>query len=229
MRCRKARSLLSAACSDELGIRRQAAVREHLASCPACRKEASYYMAVRHAAGELPQKSLSEDFNTRLLNRIAQERFKEARTAAYLPHRVPRLSLRVYVPAAVAVALALFAVSLIDRQDSFVPSSAENRQLPEPLDDRYLTVQPDRNPNLSMGLSGNWSLRQQLDRAERLDHISRGLTNPYGFGNLHLAGSRVSAYGVDLVAIPRSSQQVPVFRYYRISGGADSREDGQAY
>lgn len=103
MHCRKVRSLLSAACSDELDSRQQAVVKDHLVSCPSCRKEASYYSSLRLAARELPKRTPSEDFNTRLLNRIAQERFQETRTRAYLPRRAPRLTWRTLAPVLVTV------------------------------------------------------------------------------------------------------------------------------
>jgi hypothetical protein len=186
-------------------------------------------MSVRQTAGELGHKGLSEDFNTRLLNRIAQERFKETRTAAYLPHRAPRFSFRVLVPVVVTAALALVAISSFQGGDHMISTGSPDASLPDPLDDRYLTAQPTSNPNLSAGLAGNWSLRQQLARAERLDVISRELTNRYGFSNLHLAGSRAGAQGFESTMLPEYLRQVPVFRAYRVTGGTDSREEGQAY
>lgn len=229
MRCRKVRSLLSAACSDELDVRKQALLRDHLASCPSCRREATYYTSVRNALGEVPRKALSDDFNTRLLNRLAQERFHETRTKAYSPHRAPRFSLRVLVPLAVTTALALVAVTSFYVPGTIVSLGTSTAQLPGYMDDRYLTAQPTHNPNMSIGLGDNWTLRNQLARAERLDVISRELTNRYGFDNAHLAGS-VSPMGEFGSVMPQMFvRQQPVFRIYRIGGSTTGRGDGQAY
>jgi len=229
MRCRKARSLLSAACSDELDSRRLAAVREHLASCPACRKEAAYYSSVRQAVRELPGKNLSEDFNTRLLNRIAQERFQETRTRAYLPKRAPRRSWLTVVPVAAAMALAVVVATNMYETEPNHPMASSTPGIPGPMDDRYLTAQPVSNPNMAIGMSEDWSLRRQLARAERLEEISRYLTSQYGFGNTHLTGSRVNTGGLQ-PALPRFYfQQQPVFRIYRVGGGTNDREDDKAY
>ena len=105
MRCRKARSLLSAACSDELDARQHAAVREHVADCPSCKWEYAYYSSIREAGQEMPDVPVSDDFNSRLLNRIAEERFAETRTKAYLPKRVPRFQWRSLVPVTVVAGL----------------------------------------------------------------------------------------------------------------------------
>jgi len=229
MRCRKVRSLLSVACSDELDIRRQAVVQDHLASCPSCRREATYYTSVRNALGEVPRKALSDDFNTRLLNRLAQERFHETRTKAYLPHRAPRFSSRVLVPLAVTTALALAAITSFYVPGANLSIGTSTSQNPGYMDDRYLTAQPTHNPNVSAGLGNNWTLRNQLARAERLDMISRELTNRYGFDNARLAGS-ITPMGEFSSVVPQMYvRQQPVFRVYRIGGGTTGRGDGQAY
>ena len=229
MRCRKVRSLLSAACSDELDVRRQAAVREHLASCSSCRKEASYYTAMDQAKSQMPQKSLSHDFNARLLDRVGRERFQQTRTRAYLPHGVPHLMWRTLVPVAVTAALAVVAISGYRHFGPTAPGSSANAQLPTPMDDSYLTVQPTANHSAAMAMGNDWSLRQQLARSERLETVSREMTNNAGFGSMHLAGMTSPAG----MAFPAPSQyypqQRPVYKIYRITGGANGREDAQAY
>jgi len=229
MRCRKARSLLSAACSDELDGRRLAAVREHLASCPACQKEASYYTSVRQAVRELPRKALSEDFNTRLLNRIAQERFHETRTRAYLPKRAPRLSWITVAPVVAVMALALVVATSMYQTDPSWPTASSTPGIPGHMDDRYLTAQPVSNPNMAIGMSDDWSLRRQLARAERLEEISRYLTSQYGFGNTHLTSNRVNTGGLQPAMPQFYFQRQPVFRIYRVGGGTNDREDHRAY
>lgn len=228
MRCRKVRSLLSAASFDELGARQQAAVREHTAGCPSCRKEASYYASIKQAVGELPGRGLSDDFNTRLLNRIAEERFAETRTKAYLPKPAPRFAWRLLAPVTATVALlAVAVVSMYSPSERpshpFVSTTSAQ---PGHIDDSYLTVQPLHNPNMTVGLNGAWSLDQQMARAEKLERISSQLTNRYGFGNMHLAGSRSSRpQGFPGVIIfPQPTNHI-----YQINGGTNGGEDNQAY
>ena len=229
MHCRKVRSLLSAACFDELGARQQAVVKDHLASCPACRREASYYTSLRLAAREMPKQALTEDFNTRLLNRIAQERFQETRTRAYLPRRAPHLSWRTWAPIAVTACLVLAVGGNFLLGDKVFVPSAPSSALPTAMDDSYLTAQPSNNPNLAVGLNQNWSLKQQIARAERLEQISRGLANQYGFGNLHLTGSTTSAGQIDPTSSAFFFRQQPVYRVYRLSGNSGGRGGSQAY
>jgi len=229
MRCRKVRSLLSAACSDELDIRRQAAVRDHLSSCSSCRKEASYYTAIRQAVGQAPQKSVSQDFNARLLDRVARERFLQTRSRAYLAHGAPRLLWRTLVPVAVTAALAIVVVSGFNRFNQMAPGSSPSAQFPTPMDDSYLTIQPTANHSAVLGMGNDWSLRQQLARSERLESVSREMTNRSGFGSMHLAGMTTPA-GVTYPATPQYyMMQRPVYRVYRITGGTNGREDVQAY
>ena len=229
MRCRKVRSLLSAACSDELEVRQQAAVRDHLASCSSCRKEASYYTIVHQAVDQVPKKSLGQDFNTRLLDRLAHERFQETRTRAYLPHRAPRLSLRILAPVAVTAALVLVAVSSFLSLKDSISGEMPSAQLPSPMDDRYLTIQPTTGHNAALGMGDDWSLRRQLARSERLETVSRELTSHNGFSNMHLAGMTTPAGVVYTTASQDYPLQRPNFKVYRITGGSGDREDAQAY
>lgn len=229
MRCRKARSLLSAASSDELGARQQAAVREHLTSCASCRKEASYYDSIHEATREMPQVKLSEDFNTRLLNRIAEERFAETRTKAYLPKAAPRFSWRLLAPVTATVALlAVVVVNMYSPGEQMASPSmaAATDEAPGYVDDSYLTVQPVDNPNVTVGLKGDWRLDQQMARAERLEQISSQLTYRYGFSNMHLTGSRTTwnPQMVGVVMFPQVTGHV-----YHINGGNNGGEVNQAY
>jgi len=229
MRCRKVRSLLSAACFDELAARQQAVVKDHLASCPSCRKEASYYTSLRSAARDLPKQTLSEDFNTRLLNRIAQERFQETRTRAYLPSHAPRLSWRTLAPVLVTGCLVLVVAGNFFVGDRPITPDAALSASPTSEDNRYLTAQPSNNPNLAVNLQQNWSLRQQIVRAERIEQISRGLANQYGFGNMHQAGTVSTASSLRPASSAFYLRQQPVYRVYRLSGSSVGRGDSQAY
>ena len=82
MRCRKARSLTSAYSNDELTSRKLTSLRGHLANCAACRQEAALIRSIRLASPTLQSEPLSDDFNQKLLNRIAHERFAETRSSS---------------------------------------------------------------------------------------------------------------------------------------------------
>ena len=232
MRCRKARSLLSAACSDELGGREMVSVREHLASCPACRKEASYYDSIRQAASEMPSEKLSEDFNTRLLNRIAQERFGETRTKAHLPKRAPRFTWRTLAPvAATTLLLAVVGVNLMktDQPSLGAQSPAERTtvaNVPGHIDDSYRTIQPTNNPNVTVGLERDWSMERQLAKTERVEQISRQLMNRYGFGNMHLTSGTIGRP----VILPGQFFPAPsTVTIYQLNNRSTGGEDRQTY
>jgi hypothetical protein len=208
-----------------------AAVREHLASCPACRKEASYYDAIRQAATEIPSKTVSEDFNTRLLNRIAEERFGETRSKAYLPKRAPRFSWRTLAPVTVTVALlAVVGVNIIKTDQPNLGAQSPTAQpavaqAPGNLNDSYLHVQPVNNPNV-VGLHQDWSLQRELAKAERLELISRQITNRYGFGNMHLTSGSANP----TIRFPgRFFPAPPTVTVYQVSGRTQGGEDQQTY
>jgi len=231
MRCRKARSLLSAACSEELGGRETAAVREHLASCPACRKEASYYESISQAAREIPSVKVSDDFNTRLLNRIAEERFGETRTRAFMPKRAPRFGWRMLTPVAVtATLLAVVAINIYKTDQPVRGAQVSTERtvvasVPGHIDDSYLYIQPTNNPNVTVDLKQDWSLQQHLAQTERLERISRQLTNRYGFGNMHLTSGTVN----QPVILPGRFFPAPTVTVYQVSGRSAGGEDRQTY
>ncbi len=231
MRCRKVRSLLSIYCNEELSGRQQLNVREHLAGCAACRREASFYSQLREAHQEMPRPKLSDDFNTRLLNRVGQERFAETRTKAYLPKRAPMFRWSLVVPA-----LATTALVLITMVGVMMPS-AERAPLqladnPAQSDDLYQTVEPTNNPNMTANLQKDWSLDRQVAKAERLSRLSSFLTGNQGFSNNHLTGTTVqSPAGFD----PRVRRNViyyrvrPIIRVYESSGSTNAGEGEKVY
>ncbi len=180
MRCRKVRSYLSAYCSVELSDKDRLSVSEHISTCPACRKEAVMYASIKNARHELEQFKVGDDFNTKLLNRIAQERFAETRTKAYLPRREPRLVWTKLVPALVTACFVLVAsVYVLSPEMKRGTGSADSGTLL--LDNSYLTVLPTNNPNMAVAMNHSWSLNDQLDRAERVSAISNALTQMDGF------------------------------------------------
>jgi hypothetical protein len=152
---------------------------EHLVDCAECRQEEAVIRHTLLSTKELPSLKVSGDFNARLLNRIAQERFNETRSKAYLPKRAPALAWRKVVPVVAVMCLAVLASVPVfmtaDKPEA--PMRAETS-----LDDSYLTVQPDTNPNFTVNLHRDWSLDQQLAKTHRVNRISNSIAPESGAG-----------------------------------------------
>jgi len=231
MRCRKVRSLLSIYCNEELSGRQQLSVREHLAGCAACRREAAVYNSLREASQEMPSLKLSDDFNTRLLNRIGQERFAETRTKAYLPKRAPVFRWSLVVPALVVTALVIVtAVGLMmtgtnEPALQLADNSAQS-------DNSYQTVEPTNNPNMTANLQKDWSLHRQVAQAERLNRLSSFLTGNQGFSTNHLAGTSLQAPAGFHQQAPYNIiyyRLRPVIRVYEPSRSTNAGEGQKVY
>lgn len=227
MRCQKVRSYLPTYCRGELPGREVLAVREHLASCASCRTEEVELRALSSSARELAAAPMSADFNTRLLNRIAKDRFAETRSKAYFPRPAPRLMWRRAVPALASTAiLAVVAVGLLaPKQQGALTFSFGSRQ----LDDSYLTVQPYQNPNMTASLSPAWSLESHLAQRERIDQLSGMLTNTSGFTNVYSRSNfdwndSYRQYRNDDMLRPR-----PIFRVYQPSNTTAVTEERTIY
>ncbi len=176
MRCRKVRSFLSAYCRDEISGSRKLAVSEHLSTCQDCRREESEYRVMLDAAREMPAMTVSKDFTTALFNRIAEERFVETRTKAYLPSkRAPLARWSVLIPAVASACLVLLVglMTLLpngQQDSSLMANTNTSKELPA-----YVTAQPTNNPNMTASLEKDWSLATELARAERLNRLSRAV------------------------------------------------------
>jgi hypothetical protein len=70
MNCRKARSLLSAFCEEELSHSVREKLVQHLDACPSCRKESVAADQISETVKHLPRQELSDDFNMKLFERI---------------------------------------------------------------------------------------------------------------------------------------------------------------
>lgn len=224
MRCRKVRSFLSAYCRDELMGRRQAAVSEHLLNCRSCRTEEEVYRQMFAAMAEMPEEPVSEDFNARLLDRIAQERFAETRTKAYLPKSAPLFSWRKAVPAFVAACLAIFAiVSMMPSHQPGAPAMADKS-----ADDAYLTVQPVSNPNMTVHMPKGWSLDRQLAQAERANRIRNNLMPVGSFGRSYATPVSTGAplTGRPVPYLRPNLQMRPVVKTYVSPAGATVSQEG---
>ena len=206
MRCRKVRSFLSAYSHDELVGSKKLTVEEHLADCPACRKEDAMFRSLDKAARQSSSLKVSDEFNNTLLNRIAHERFAETRTKAYFPKQAPILSWGRVLPAMATVCvLVLTAVAVFspDTNNELNPGYSSTSS----LDDSYLTVQPDNNPNMTDKMHKNWSLDRELAKIDRINRISSNLQPVNGFNNS----------GMNLVSTKNRSMTPFASHYYRVS------------
>ncbi|MFH1688191.1 MAG: zf-HC2 domain-containing protein, partial [bacterium] len=230
MRCRKARSYLSAFCHDELAGRRRLAVSEHLLKCNSCREEEVFYREMSAASVELAPPPLSDDFNAKLLHRIAHERFAETRSKAYLPKSAPVIAWGRLAPVLITACLAVFAfISLVPGDDGGSPSLATRSS---GLDDSYLTAQPDSNPNLTVRLNSDWSLDRQLAHAQRADRISNAIIPASSFGGRQHQGplhARLAASGQPIPYVIQHYQMRPVLKTYVAPRSNPGQEGSKPY
>jgi hypothetical protein len=87
MNCQKVRSFLSAYSEGILPSDKSNELEAHIRNCKRCEQEKRYLEQVLAAARVLPKKSLPEDFNLKLLNRIYAEQGNP--TESYLPAKAP--------------------------------------------------------------------------------------------------------------------------------------------
>ena len=231
MRCRRVRSYLSAYCNDELSSRLKPAVSEHLSTCSACRREEVIYRSMSEATGKLSALTVGGDFNGKLLNRIAKERFAETRSKAFLPKRAPVILWRQAIPAFVTTSLVVllavvtFSPKVIDRTDG----SFAGRKV---LDDSYLTVQPVDNTKGTANLDRNWSLGSQLARVERMKRLSNAIVQQGAWRDtdraygLMAASARSSA---PAPFVPGYYKVRPVVRVYMLPESPSAKEGGRVY
>jgi hypothetical protein len=132
------------------------------------------------AIDKLPKTEVSADFNARLLNRIAQERFKETRTKAYLPKKAPSFGWSRLVPAVAATCLVL-AVVLAGGINNLFDTPEQPQVAETGLDDSYFTVKPGDNPNLQNAyvqhVNANLDFEKELARANRIKNYMNSLTS----------------------------------------------------
>jgi anti-sigma factor RsiW len=228
MRFRKVRSYLSAYCSGELSDRRQEQLREELAGSEALRRELAAFEAIREAAREIPQESVSDDFNARLLNRIAEERFKETRSKAYLPQSGLAVGFRKLVPALASVAVLALAVI------GFWPGAGEqlqvgNQPVASASGDRHLSVQPTDNPNMSATFSQPISLQNLIARVDRADEISNLLTRSNIFGGHNGVPAVTAAAAHDSRPLPFNTTFFRVRPILKVSQPVTGRQEEEIY
>lgn len=233
MRCRKARSCLSAFCNGELGERQAALIREHLADCPVCRAEAQAVSTVMVSRKQMPTLRVSGDFNSRLLHRIAQERFAETRTQAFLPHRAPVIGWGRLATVSAATLL-IFVVAGFGyfswheggSDSRFAGSGSTSGRYSLGSDDSYLTAQPVGNGG-NVALTSGWSFRDQLAKVERLNRLTSHLTDRGGFATSHLASSQTLATGMPVVNV--GNRVIPSVRVYQTVTAGSTGEGARTY
>ncbi|UCD64149.1 MAG: zf-HC2 domain-containing protein [Candidatus Zixiibacteriota bacterium] len=231
MRCRKVRSYLSAYSNGELTDRTRLAVVEHLSTCSACRKEEAIYKNINAARADVDKLTVTEDFNVQLLNRIARERFAETRTRAFLPKPAPRVSFSRVAPVMAAACVVILALAT-----TFSPLRQADPNMAGPggssLDNAYLTAQPQDNPNMAVPMNREWSLSNEMARAERIARISTSLTAAGSFDRYVLSGNarRASSRVLDRAPyVPEYFKVRPVVRIYGAPQAAPVKEVIQVY
>ena len=236
MRCQKVRSYLSAYCNGELTGRKRLVIDEHLSDCAGCRKEEAIYYSLNNVKTDIGSLKVSDKFNDALLNRIAQERFAETRTKAYMPSRPPVLTWGRVLPSVITAMLAVVVTAFVMQPDTTpVPTQQFASVMPnssgKQLDDSYMYVTPIDNPNMTINLNKNWSLNEQMRRAERVQNISNNLTN---------AGSFASPQNSTLASVQTRKQCPipfdvsyyhvrPVYKVYIVPNTNNVKEDSGDY
>ncbi len=217
MRCRRVRSCLLAYCRGELTGRRHQAVREHIDACPECRREEAVFWEINKSIRNLPEQKVSVDFNSKLLDRIAKERFRETRTKAYLPRRAPIFGRGKLIPAFASVCLMLAFVMFggidfvnsPDGSDMYVdrPGDVE-------LDSSYMHILPQKDkPDVIVEHQRNaWAFKQKLAKANRMRNLMSRLAGQNSFGSDY-------SHSPDNQLIPASQS----FIMYRPVGSAQTQ------
>ncbi len=231
MRCRKVRSYLLAYCSGELNSYLKPAVSVHLSTCSACRREEAVYRSISQANAKLSALTVGSDFNARLFNRIARERFAETRTKAFLPKRAPVILWRQAIPAFVTTGLMiLLAVvafspkSLRQADDIFARRTG--------LDDSYLTVQPVDNVKRTVNLDKDWSLGNQLARAEKMNRLSNSIVQQGAWRDIDRSYGLMTASAQAPTPVPYVlgyHKVRPVVKIYMSLESPSAKEGGRAY
>jgi hypothetical protein len=165
---------------------------------------------MRLATRQLPGRHLGVDFNPRILDRVAKERFAETRTQAYMPKAAPSFVWRRLVPAVVSVfAVAVVAISLVG-----LPSgkSKDGLRLAEGVNigenDDYITAHPraDRIAHLNP----QWSLNNHLAQTDRMARVTNSMTQTAGFER------RGALTGIQAEFLFRDSRNPNTIYYYRV-------------
>lgn len=229
MRCRKVRSFLSAYCRDEIEGRQRRQVSDHLLACRSCRTEETFYRNLSGASTEISSLKVSNDFNQKLLQRVAQERFAETRTKAYLVKEAPLFLWRKVAPVAATacVVVLAFIATMSPVFDGDSPEYVNTGSA-----DAYMTVQPTANPNMAVRLKDDWTLENQLAQAERIHRIRNSVIPASAFTQPGYADGlnwRVSSGSRPAPFVANYFRIRPVVRVYVIPQPSTDKEGSHAY
>jgi hypothetical protein len=168
-----------------------------------------------------------------LLNQIAAARFKETRTKAYLPKRIPVITwartLPVVATACLVVAFALTGgLNYFKMPQEEAITLADNSQSGE-MDNRYMTIQPQSDhilvqPASQLSNNANWTFSKQLARVNRFRGLLnsmvgqrsgagyvRSMENPFAL-IMFDAGHRIP---VSVIPVPGNSAETRMIREVR--------------
>lgn len=207
MRCQRVRSFLSAYCKGELTEKRSGAIAVHLEGCPQCCHEEAAYRDMNKSVGQLSCCTVSDDFNSQLLKRVADERFKETRTKAYIPKKIPVVTLNRLAPV-FAAACFIFAFIFTGGTNLFIGESETTAYVATDLNESYKDIQPETDHVLSHPTTGEWAFSKEVARATRINGLMSKMAGRNSFGSL--ASSRQNSYQSSF----RARQFPPMIRTY---------------
>lgn len=214
MRCRKVRSFLSTYCKGETSAEVSAEIKNHLDDCSSCRREENVYRSMNKLVADIPRIRTSDDFSSRLFEKIGQEGFAKRKTRAYWPRRIPVFGMaRLATVASVAVVILALGIGL-NVGDKILYPSKPHMSAVDPVtdmgrnDDLYLTVQPTDNPLLNE----HKSVSRMIAQYNRWREYSKSLRGNAGaeqfLGDVTMASSR-STSGITVRPVVKNYLIVP--------------------
>ena len=208
MRCQRVRSFLSAYCKGELTEKRSGAIAVHLEDCPGCCDEETAYREMYKSVGQLSCCPVSDDFNSQLLKRVADERFKETRTKAYIPKKIPVVTFNRLAPV-FAAACFIFAFIFSGGTELFINSSEGPEYTATELNESYKDILPEKDHILNPKPGSEWAFSKEVARATRINGLMNQMASQNSFGSL--ASSRQNNYQSSF----RVRQFPPMIRTYQ--------------
>jgi hypothetical protein len=163
---------------------------------------------------QIQRLSVSKDFNAKLLNRVANERFLETRTKAYLPKHAPHVRWKQVIPAFVTTA-AFAIVTFMSFWPGTQSDASKSLRVGLGNDDSYLTVQPSQSRSGVDVLDQDWSLSEVIARAEKLSKLSNNLIQP----EVQHLGQQASGHfvgGTEQLMAPFASGTLRIRPMYRV-------------
>jgi hypothetical protein len=171
-----------------------------LENCPDCRREEAIVRELHSAIDGVETYAVSPDFNSRLLKRIAEERFKETRTKAFMPKKIPILSLNRIAPV-VAAACFVFAFIFAGGIDRIIVNDESPVVATIEPDNSYATVRENRDQTVNAYRTQDWAFQKQLARANRIKDLMTRLSNESPFSTFVSQPGRTRMGGLPIVQL----------------------------